>query len=49
MQRSEGFTALMSLKELPDAQLRIQENAGLFVERLNKLGEEARIRLAQFS
>ena len=48
VQRSEGFTALMSLKELPDAQLRIQENAGLFVERLNKLGEEARIRLAQF-
>ncbi len=48
VQRPEGFEKLATLTGLSDAQMRIQQNANGFVERLSAMSEGDRIRLTQF-
>lgn len=49
VQREDGFATLLQLKDsVSDSQTNIRANAQLFADRLEKLSEEERIRLAQF-
>jgi len=49
VQREGGLTALIQLKDaLSDSQRNLQLNATLFIERLKDVGQEDRLRLAQF-